>query len=83
MRICKLRPAQIIRNVIGMVANNARAILQSKKARQTQVRVTEITLAINGGMVLLSMDSMLAQSAIILVVISDRSLELKKLIGSL
>lgn len=66
-----------------MVANNARAILQSKKARQTQVRVTEITLAINGGMVLLSMDSMLAQSAIILVVISDRSLELKKLIGSL
>ena len=31
-----------------MVANNARAILQSKKARQTQVRVTEITLAING-----------------------------------
>ena len=73
----------MIRNVTGIVQKIARAILQSKNARQTQVRVTEMIFAISGGMVLLSMDSMLLQSAIMLVVISDKSFVLKKLMGSL
>lgn len=47
------------------------------------VSVTDIIFAMSGGIVLLSMDSMLAQSAIIFVVISDKSFVLKKLIGSL
>lgn len=78
-----MRPHQMIRNVTGIVQKIARAILQSKNARQIQVRVTEIIFAINGGMVLLSMDSMLLQSAIMFVVISDKSFVLKKLMGSL
>ena len=45
--------------------------------------VTEIIFAISGGMVLLSMDSMLLQSAIMFVVMSDKSFVLKKLMGSL
>ena len=73
----------MMRNVTGIVQKIARAILQSKNARQIQVRVTDIIFAINGGMVLLSMDSMLLQSAIMFVVISDKSFVLKKLIGSL
>ena len=78
-----MRPHQMIRNVIGIVQKIARAILQSKNARQIQIRVTEIIFAISGGMVLLSMDSMLLQSAIMFVVISDKSFVLKKLMGSL
>ncbi|GAA6442912.1 hypothetical protein K170097C1_13030 [Hungatella effluvii] len=66
-----------------MVQNIANAIRQSKKARHTHVSVTDIIFAMSGGIVLLSMDSMLAQSAIIFVVISDKSFVLKKLIGSL
>ncbi len=68
---------------MGIVQKIARAIRQSKNAKQTQVKVTEMMLAINGGMVLLSMDSMLLQSAIMFVVMSDKSFVLKKLIGSL
>lgn len=48
-----------------------------------QVNVTVMPLAISGGMVLLSKDSMLLQSDIILAVISDKSFVLKKLMGSL
>ena len=73
----------MIRNVTGIVQKIARAILQSKNARQIQIRVTEIIFAISGGIVLLSMDSMLLQSAIMFVVISDKSFVLKKLMGSL
>lgn len=47
-----------------------------------QVRVTVMPFAISGGIVLLSRDSMLLQSAIIFVVNSERSLGLKKFIGS-
>ena len=47
-----------------------------------QVRVTVMPFAISGGIVLLSRDSMLLQSAIIFVVSSERSLVLKKFIGS-
>ena len=54
-----------------MVQNIANAIRQSKKARHTHVSVTDIIFAMSGGIVLLSMDSMLAQSAIIFVVISE------------
>ena len=73
----------MIRNVTGIVQKIARAMRQSKNARQIQVRVTEIIFAISGGMVLLSMDSMLLQSAIMFVVMSDKSFVLKKLMGSL
>ena len=45
--------------------------------------ITVMPLAISGGIVLLSRDSMLLQSAIILVVSSERSFVLKKFIGSL
>lgn len=44
--------------------------------------ITVMPLAISGGIVLLSRDSMLLQSAIILVVSSERSFVLKKFIGS-
>ena len=80
--IWRLRLNQIIKNAIGTVQNTHRANLQSKNARRIQVIVTVIPFAINGGIVLLSNDSMLLQSAIMFVVSSDKSFVLKKLIGS-
>lgn len=62
--------------------NTHKASRQSKKASRMQVRVTVMPFAISGGIVLLSRDSMLLQSAIIFVVSSERSLVLKKFIGS-
>ena len=72
----------MIKNAMGTVQNTHRANLQSKKARRIQVIVTVIPFAINGGIVLLSKDSILLQSAIMFVVSSDKSFVLKKLIGS-
>ena len=71
-----------MRKAIGTVMNTHRASRQSKKASRMQVRVTVMPFAISGGIVLLSRDSMLLQSAIIFVVSSERSLVLKKFIGS-
>ena len=79
---CWFRLSQIMRKAIGTVMNTHRASRQSKKASRMQVRVTVIPFAISGGIVLLSRDSMLLQSAIIFVVSSERSLVLKKFIGS-
>ena len=79
---CWFRLSQIMRKAIGTVMNTHKASRQSKKASRMQVRVTVMPFAISGGIVLLSRDSMLLQSAIIFVVSSERSLVLKKFIGS-
>ena len=71
----------MIKNASGIVINTQIAKRQSKKASKIQVIVAEITFAISGGMVLLSIDSILLQSDIIFVVNSDKSFVLKKLIG--
>ena len=61
-----------MRKAIGTVMNTHKASRQSKKASRMQVRVTVMPFAISGGIVLLSRDSMLLQSAIIFVVSSER-----------
>ena len=72
----------MMRNASGTVINTHSASRQSKNASSTQVSVTVMPFAMSGGIVLESRDSMLLQSTIMLVVSSERSLVLKKLIGS-
>ena len=74
---------KIMRNDRGSVQKMDNPMRQSKIITQTQISVQEIALAINGGTMWLMECSMLAQSPIIFVVSSVKSLLLNTLMGNL
>ena len=82
-RSWSFRLPKIIRNDKGSVQKIDKPMRQSKIITQIQISVQEIALAIRGGTIWLMECSILAQSPIILVVSSVKSLLLNTLIGNL